>query len=289
MVTAREFPKTGRHGVWASIIPLEFAIHGAMNAPFPVLRRTILVLVLAAAAIYLGLSLYLFTQQRSLLYFPQPMTAGAEASTAPLPGSEANVLFSLRDVEGADALIYFGGNAEDVSRNLPSFSAAFPKHALYLLHYRGYGGSAGEPSEDALFKDALALFDLAHARHGRVIVVGRSLGSGLAVRVASMRPAARLVLVTPYDSIVGIAADLYPALPVTWLMRDKYESWRYAPSVSAPTLIIAAEHDQVIPRESTQLLYTRFRKGVASMTVIADAGHNSVSQDAAYLPLFVDH
>ncbi len=260
-----------------------------MNAPLHPLRRTMLVVVLAAAAIYLGLCAYLFTQQRSLLYFPQPMMAGAEASTVALPGSKPEVLFSLREVEGADALVYFGGNAEDVSRNLPVFSIAFPRHALYLLHYRGYGGSAGEPSEDALFKDALALFDLAHARHSRVIVVGRSLGSGLAVRVASLRPAARLVLVTPYDSIVGIAADLYPVLPVNWLMRDKYESWRYAPGVSAPTLIIAAEHDEVIPRESTQLLYARFSKGVASMTVIAGAGHNSVSQDAGYLPLFVGH
>lgn len=251
------------------------------------LRRATLALGLAATAIYLGLCAYLFTQQRALLYFPQPMAASAQASTIPLRTGGAKVLVSARELSGADALIYFGGNAEDVSRNLPAFSAAFPRHSLYLLHYRGYGGSAGKPSEQALFSDALALFDLAHARHQKIVVVGRSLGSGLAVRVASLRPAARLVLVTPYDSIVDIAASHYPALPVSWLMRDRYESWRYAPRVSAPTLIIAAEHDRVIPKESTQLLYTRFRKGVASMTVLEGAGHNSVSESARYLPLFV--
>jgi pimeloyl-ACP methyl ester carboxylesterase len=249
------------------------------------LRRTLAGLLLAALAAYLGICLLLYTQQRSLLYFPQ--AASGRGSTLTLPAADARVLVSARELPGAEALVYFGGNAEDVSRNLPAFSAAFPRHALYLLHYRGYGGSTGEPSEAALFGDALALFDLAHARHSRVVVVGRSLGSGLAVRVASLRPAVRLVLVTPYDSIVDIAADLYPALPVRWLLRDRYESWRYAPQVRAPTLIIAAARDQVIPMQSTQRLYTRFRPGVVSMQVIAGAGHNSLSDGALYLPMFV--
>lgn len=258
-----------------------------MSTAVSILRRTLWVAILLALMVYLGLSAILFTQQRSMLYFPQPMAPGGETHTILLPGADTKVLVSSRELPGPKALIYFGGNAEDVSRNLPAFSTSFPHHALYLLHYRGYGGSAGEPSEDALVKDALSLFDLAHARHGRVLVVGRSLGSGLAVRVASMRPAARLVLVTPYDSLVDIAANLYPGLPVRWLMRDRYESWRYAPQVAAPTLIITAERDEVIPRQSTELLYTRFRKGVASMAVIANKGHNSVSESPLYLPMFV--
>jgi pimeloyl-ACP methyl ester carboxylesterase len=120
---------------------------------------------------------------------------------------------SVRPHGGPKALIYFGGNAEDVSRSLPGLSQAFPDYALYLLHYRSYGGSSGTPSEEAIQRDATALFDRAHAEHPQTVVIGRSLGSGVAVRLASQRPASRLILITPYDSFQEIAASHYPALP----------------------------------------------------------------------------
>ncbi len=258
-----------------------------MGAAVSLLSRFVLPPLLLALVVYLGLCALLFFRQRALLYYPQPLAPGAEASVRSLPGSGLPVAVSVRERAGPDALIYFGGNAEDVSRNLPAFSAAFPEHAVYLLHYRGYGASAGAPSEAALVADALALFDWAQGQHARVTVIGRSLGSGLAVRVASQRPAARMVLVTPYDSLVDLAAGLYPWLPVRWLLRDRYESWRYAPRVKAPTLIIAAEYDEVIPSWSSQRLLSRFRPGRASMAVLAGASHNTVSEHACYLPLLV--
>jgi hypothetical protein len=188
-------------------------------------------------------------------------------------------------LEGPDAIVYFGGNAEDVSYNLPGFSEAFPHHALYLLHYRGYGGSSGSPSQDALFADGVALFDYARARHERIAVIGRSLGSAVAVHVASRRPADRLVLITPFDSLQDIAARTFGYLPVRWLLRDKFESWKEAPEVSARTLIVAAERDEIIPRESTELLRTRFRAGIAAYSTIQGAGHNTISDSADFLRL----
>lgn len=183
---------------------------------------------------------------------------------------------------GPDAVVYFGGNAEDVSLNLPDFRAAFPGQALFLMHYRGYGGSAGSPSEEGLFADGVALLDSVLAAHRRVTLIGRSLGSGVAVRLAAARPVSRLVLVTPYDSILGVAQERFAWFPVRWLLRDKYESWRYAPSISAPVLLLAAEHDEVISRASTELLRTRFRLGNAEYLVIPDTGHNTISQSATY-------
>jgi len=174
----------------------------------------------------------------------------------------------VRQRSGPNALLYFGGNAEDVSYSLPSLSTAFPDHAVYLLHYRGYGGSSGKPSEAALFADALALFDRVSTDHQNIAVVGRSLGSGVAVHLASLRPVARLVLVTPYDSLQELAARQFPYLPVRWLLLDKFESWRYAEHITVPTLVIAAEHDEVIPRMSTEALYKRFRTGVASFKTV---------------------
>ncbi|MEO8161415.1 MAG: alpha/beta hydrolase [Arenimonas sp.] len=254
--------------------------------PALTLRRIAIALLALLLLAYLALCAWLYSHQRSLLYFPQPLPPGAEAEVVLLRDSGPRVLVTTREVEGDDAMVYFGGNGEVVANRLPEFAAAFPKHALYFLHYRGYAGSAGEPTEAGLYADALALYDKVHKQHARVIVVGRSLGSGLAVRVASERTVARLVLVTPYDSIVGIAAEQYPLFPVSMLMRDRYESFLYAPKVRAPTRLIVAGADQVIPRHSSDLLLSRFRPGLAKRTVIEGAGHNDVSQDPRYLPLF---
>jgi pimeloyl-ACP methyl ester carboxylesterase len=123
------------------------------------------------------------------------------------------------------------------------------------------------------------------ANHPDIDVVGRSLGSGIAVYVASRRPVTRLVLVTPYDSLQGLAVLQFPFVPVRWLLLDKFESWRFAPHVSAPTLIIAADRDEVIPRASTELLQTRFKTGVATLRVVAGTGHNTISNSREYMPL----
>ena len=162
-------------------------------------------------------------------------------------------------------------------------SAAFPGHAIYLMQYRGYGASTGAPSEQALVSDALALYDLVRARHRQIEVVGRSLGSGVAIQLASARPVVRLVLVTPFDSMRDLAARHYRWLPVRWLMRDRYDSGAYAPKIGAPTTVIAAQRDEVIPAAQTKALFSRFRDGVADMIVIGGTGHNTISSSPHYV------
>jgi pimeloyl-ACP methyl ester carboxylesterase len=115
--------------------------------------------------------------------------------------------------------------------------------------------------------------------------VGRSLGSGVAIRLASERPVSRLVLVTPYNSLQEIAAGQFRYFPVRWLLKDKFESWRYAPRITAPTLIVAAGNDEVIPRWSTDALFHHFAPGIAMMKTIAAVGHNSISGSPEYMPL----
>jgi pimeloyl-ACP methyl ester carboxylesterase len=248
-----------------------------------VVRRAICIALAATGIIYAGICVAMFIFQRSLLYYPQPRAVTAPESTLALqvPGSDLTV--TVRPHSGPKAILYFGGNGEDVSANLESFSRAFPDHALFLLHYRGYGGSTGHPSEQANNSDALALFKIVYAKHPQVAVIGRSLGSGVAVRLASEVPASRLILVTPYDSIEAIAAAQYPYLPVRLLLLDRYQSSKYAPAIATPTSIIAAQHDEVIPRASTDKLFARFRPGVASMTVIAGVGHNDIAATSEYL------
>lgn len=236
-------------------------------------------------ALYLALCVAAWGLQRSLIYFPQPRAIDSPATLLRLPVADAEVLVSVRPHDGPKALLYFGGNAEDVSLNLPEFARAFPEHALYLLHYRGYGGSSGSPSEAAIARDAMALFDKVQAAHPRIVVVGRSLGAAVAVRLASQRPASRLVLITPFHSLQEFAASQFPFLPVRWLLRDKFESWKYAPRIAVPTLLIAAEHDEVISRSSTETLYAHFAPGVARLEVVPGAGHNSIGASPRFLEL----
>jgi hypothetical protein len=249
------------------------------------MRRVMIGITVVILGAYLSICALLFAFQRSLIYFPQPRTYGSPATTATFAQPGATLSLSVRPHQGPNALIYFGGNAEDVSRSLPELSEAFPEHSIYMLHYRGYGESSGEPSEKALHSDALALFDKVYAEHANVTIVGRSLGSGVAVRLASERPVSRLVLVTPYNSLQELAARQYPYFPVKWILKDKFESWRYAARITAPTLLVAAELDEIIPRSSTEALFHHFSPGTARLVILRGTGHNSISGSREYMDL----
>lgn len=246
--------------------------------------RLLLTLLAVAFGLYLAACAALYFFQRSLIYYPHP-PGGDAASRMTLRSGDVDLVISIRERAGPGAVVYFGGNAEDVSGSLPDLARALPDRALYLMNYRGYGGSAGSPTEAALQEDALALFDMAHRSHPDVVVIGRSLGSGIAVRLAAQRPVSRLVLVTPYDSLQELAAAQFPLFPVRWLLSDKYESSRHAHLVTASTTIVQAEHDEVIPRASTEALAKRFAPGVAKLSVVPGTGHNTVSGHPLYFEL----
>ena len=253
----------------------------------PKLARVILIVLAIGAFIYAALCLALFLGQRSFLYYPHAKSA-ADDNTLTLNVDGERVLVTTLARPGSEAVIYFGGNAEDVSHSLPTLADAFPDRSLYAMNYRGYGGSSGKPSESALIADALALFDRVHADHPHIVVIGRSLGSGIAVHIASMRPVERLVLVTPYDSLADIAAIHFPYFPVRWLLLDKFESGRYAPKVTAPTKMIAAQNDEIIPLASTEALHRHLPQSLATLTVIKGVGHNNISDSPEYVRLLAE-
>lgn len=248
------------------------------------MRKTMGIFLLLAATGYVAACIALFAFQRTFIYFPPqtPVLPAPHTSTLAVPG--AQVLVSERPLRGDKAVLYFGGNAEDVSASLPLLDSAFPDRALYLMHYRGYLGSSGKPSEKALVADALALFDRIRTEHRDIVVIGRSLGSGVAVQLAARRPVSRLVLVTPFESLGELAVQQFPYFPVRWLLRDKYDSGQHAAGVTAPTLLVVAEQDEIIPAHSTQRLLSRFPASIATMKTIEGVGHNSISDSPAYIP-----
>lgn len=245
--------------------------------------RSVLPFVGAVVVAYLVLCTWVFVTQRAQIYFPTPAADDDRAGVLWVESQGERLKVWVVPRPESRALVYFGGNAEDVAGNLATFAAAFPGHSLYLVNYRGYGGSSGRPSERALAADALAVFDRVHASHARVTAMGRSLGSGVAVRLASERPVERLVLVTPYDSLVDVAKEYFRWLPVGLLLRDRYDSSGRARQVSAPVLVVIAGEDEIIPMRRSQALVDAFRPGQAQVVVAPGVGHNTLDMSPVYL------
>ena len=227
-------------------------------------------------ALYVLLFVFVYARQRSLIYYPTPASRGGVGEAVPLPVPGAVLQLWVVRRPGSSAAIYFGGNAESVSASAEAFAGTTPDRTWVFVNYRGYGGSTGAPSEQALVSDALAIFDWARADHSDVAVVGRSLGSGVAVQLAASRPVSRLVLVTPFDSLVSVGQDALPWLPVRWLAKDRFESVNYLPRVLCPTLVLIAGHDEVVAPAHARRLVAAFRPGGVSFLEVAGAGHNDI-------------
>lgn len=251
-------------------------------------------LAVVAAAGYIAVVIIVWTLQDRMIFLPQP--AGAETVPLPRGWSRDEVRFSTVDgvtlhaslirPPGAPApvIMYFGGNAEDVSY-LAELADHYGRFALLLPYYRGYGLSGGTPHESHLFADALLVYDAIVKRpdiQGKIVHLhGRSLGSGVAVFLATKRPVASIVLTTPYDSLANVAADIYPFLPVSLLLRHKFDSLSRAAEVKVPVLFLVAEEDRVIPPKHSERLYEAWA-GPKTWKVYAGCDHNNVSDAPGY-------
>ena len=184
----------------------------------------------------------------------------------------------------AAPLVYFGGNGEEISWLVP-MSDRLGGRAFALVNYRGYGESTGHPSEAALVSDAVALVDALRARADidgtQLAVMGRSLGTGVAVHVASKRAVDRIVLVSPYDSIAAVATAHFPAALVRAVLSDRYDCATLAPALRAPLLAIAAGRDDIIPIAHSRHLFALWG-GAKRWIELPQAGHNDLQEYPEY-------
>lgn len=241
--------------------------------------------VLGAAVIamgYVALCAWMYARQRDFTYFPQFTRVDARDTDFELRRDGTTLRGWLVNPGRPSALLYFGGNAERIEMARDEFAAWFPDRSVYLLAYRGYGASEGSPGEAALFADSVALFDHVRARHpGSIVVVGRSLGSGVASYLASQRPVERLALITPFDSLAEVASAHYPWLPVRILFRERYESRRYLAAYRGPVLVVRAGRDELIPAGNTSRLIAALPSPPQILDV-PEADHDSVGDAPAY-------
>ena len=250
--------------------------------------------LLLAAAAYLGIAALVWAMQERLIFHPRAALgsprppAGWSLEAVQLPVADGVTLVGVLvkpPVEKPAAVLYFGGNAEEVTAYAHEVQAWYGERAVLLLNYRGYGASGGSPGEAALVADGVHAFDWLRARGdvdgARIAIHGRSLGTGVAVQVAAQRAARCVVLTSPFDSALAVARSGYPWLPVAWLMRHPFDSMAHAPRLAMPALVLAGEADTLIPPAHSRRLAGAWG-GAQAVVSLPGMGHNDIALHPEY-------
>jgi pimeloyl-ACP methyl ester carboxylesterase len=158
------------------------------------------------------------------------------------------------------------------------------------VNFRGYGKSAGRPSEKDLFSDALEIFDTIQAQNKDrpICLIGRSLGSGVACYVASSRKIKSLILITPFDSIRSVAQGQYAIIPIGPLLKHPFDSMTYSQKITVPTLFLLAQSDVLIPRKNSLTLFEHW-PSTKSKFIVPDSDHNNMLWNQFGRPKLIDY
>ena len=240
--------------------------------------------------VVIGVAL-LYVFQDTLIFFPQPIP---QSNREPFAEHALTLVHEGKQLHGwyvpgaiskhRPLVVYYGGNAEEVSGNLWEMSR-LQAGAYLFMNYRGYGDSQGKPSQTNLCRDALYILDTLAAREAiplnHVVLMGRSLGSGVAVYVAAHRSVRGVILVTPFDSLLNVARHHYPVLPVKFLLKHPFDSAALAPNVKTPALVLIGHQDNIIPHQRSTRL-AQLWGGPVDTVVIDGVGHNDIQLDNHY-------
>lgn len=258
----------------------------------------LLKLLSALALVYGAVVVAAFLLQTRML-FPSWMASPA----GPVPASSSRLalvtqsghsLSGIHIPSGRPAakrvfVLAFAGNAWNADDAAMYLHDLYPEADVITFHYRGYPPSEGSPGAESLKSDALLIHDFVRERFGnpRMVVVGFSIGSGVAAFLAARRPLDGVILVSPFDSLTQVAAFHYPWLPVRLLFRHPMEAAADMRSVQAPVAVVSGDRDSVIPAARTQAL-TRAVPNLLLSRAIAGADHNDIYQDREFHSVMKD-
>lgn len=227
-------------------------------------------LIIAAAA-YGTLMLVLFLRQDGMIYYPELGGREYEATPAQFGMPYEAVTLTASDGIKLDAwyvpaenargaLLYAHGNGGNISHRLDAMRLFHDMGlSVLIFDYRGYGKSAGKPSEEGTYRDAEAAWQYLVRQRSiaptRIVMFGESLGGAVAAHLAAQHQPAALILASAFTSVPDMAADLYQWLPVRWLSRYRYDTRRYLQEVHAPVLLMHSRADEIIPYRHGRALY----------------------------------
>jgi fermentation-respiration switch protein FrsA (DUF1100 family) len=255
---------------------------GAALKPLAGLGVVIVLVVIALVGL-------LWVFQRRLVYLPMDhevptagkVLAGAEdVSFVTADGLRLGGWFVPARGPVRAAVLVCNGNAGNRSHRSPLAAAlAEQGFTVLLFDYRGYGGNPGSPTERGLAADVRAARGWLEAQPRvdpeRVVLFGESLGAAVALAEAVERPAAGLVLRSPFSSLADVAREHYPFLPVRLLLKDRYPSLERVPRLECPLLVLAGRRDGIIPASQSRALFEAAPPD-ARRLVMLDGDHNDL-------------
>jgi hypothetical protein len=213
----------------------------------------------AIVIIYIMINCYLYVFQRKILYLPvqemaKPYNYGMEDTENIILKTTDSidiVAWHKNPEEGRPVMIYLHGNAGNLGDRAEKLKFFTQKGmGLLAVSWRGFGGSKGFPSEEGLYNDARAAIDYllnSGIANKDIFIYGESLGTGVAVQLATEYKIRSIVLEAPYTSIANRAAELYPYIFVKLLLKDHYSSIDKISLVKVPVLIFHGYLDEVMP------------------------------------------
>lgn len=218
--------------------------------------------------------------QERMIYYPQRASLAdwAPPGLAAWPSADdARGLAASPDGPARATAVVFHGNAGHAGQRA-MYAQQLTRLGVrtILAEYPGYGAREGSPGEAAIVADAMRTLEIAaNEAGGQLVVIGESLGSGVAAAAAAQVPdrVAGLILFTPWDRLENVAAHHYPWLPVRWLLREHYDSAAHLAGLGKPVWIAVAERDEVVPAELGIALHAGLR-GPRQLFVMQGAGHN---------------
>lgn len=251
----------------------------------------LLKIALIVSAILVAGGLYFLYVMQTRMLFPADLVNGsqpplpASAVSLEIDGPDGNRLHGIHIPSTGEqageqpTILGFGGNAWNAGSLAQYLHDLFPNVDVVAFYYRGYHPSTGRPSAAALLTDAPLIHDhiLKSLGGEQIVVVGFSLGAGVAAHLASRRPLAGVILVSPFDSLKALAREHYPWAPVGLLLRHHMPAANSIHDLNTPIAIISAERDTIIPSSRTEALRQAVSHLVFERT-IAQADHNDLYQ-----------
>ncbi|MFC4220281.1 alpha/beta hydrolase [Flagellimonas marina] len=248
--------------------------------------------ILAGFAFILLLSMAYFFQEK-LIFLPtklsQEYTYTFQADFDEIflktdDGANLNALhFHVEDPKGV--ILYFHGNAGDLSR-WGRIVQPFVEmgHDVLVMDYRNYGKSTGEISEEALYQDAQLFYNYLGDKYAPndIVIYGRSLGTGIATQLASKNNCNKLLLETPFYSLLDVAKARFPFLPLKQLLRYKMPSYQFIKEVQCPIRIFHGTEDAVVSYDSGKKLFDAIPQTDKKIYTIPNGNHNNLNEFEAY-------
>ncbi|BDS09393.1 alpha/beta hydrolase [Aureispira anguillae] len=258
-----------------------------------VLKKIILRTLFVGSLLYLLICIGLYSYQERLIFFPSTLPATTAFN---FEGNFEEVTLSTSDQHNLHGLLFRSDSAKGVilylhgnAGSLESWGQIAPTYTnlgydIFLLDYRGYGKSTGKiNSEQQFYEDSQLAYNWVKNKYpeSQITLLGYSIGTATAARLAAQNHPQQLILQAPYYSLVDMMQQHYPLAP-TFLLKYRFETYTFIPQIKAPVTIFHGDKDAIIPLHSSLRLKALF-KPVDRLIILPNAGHNGMTNNAHYL------